>query len=131
MAKIKPKRTLTPAQSFFIILIFVLGGFTTIMLNILLAESSSEDIDLNNSNLSDVEDIAKDVVLSSNLFNEFGSGLLVHEGVRVGECGNCFIFSFKFDVRADVDLPLNVKGFRYDVTMMGDSLKLVEVFELF
>jgi hypothetical protein len=122
------KKKLSPEQSFFLILLFVIGGFTIIMLNFFLSIQEQE-VNSNN-NLSDLEDFANDIVLNSNLYNDFGRGLLIHEGVVEGNCSNCFIFSYKFDAKSSDDLPSSVSGFRYKISMQDDNIKLIEVFEL-
>ena len=83
MSKQNTKTKLTPEQSFFLILLFVIGGFTIIMLNILSSDILSSDnmAQVNsNNNVSDFEDVVKDFALSNNLPNDFGLELFLYDG---------------------------------------------------
>lgn len=122
----------TDAQSFFLILLFAIAGFTVVMISILSGASS-----LNNyesgvvpSNESHFELVAKEVVLQSSIFQDFSDGLLIHESKKNLGCLDCLEFSFKFSVVESDELPSNINGFRFIIKIIDGEIKSTEVFEL-
>ena len=61
-AKNKQQEKLTPTQSFFLILLFVIGGFSIIMISIITTNTAQEDTALNVENITTLENSEKNLL---------------------------------------------------------------------
>ncbi len=120
-----------PAQSFFLILIFAIGGFVVIMMGTMHLQNAEVATNENyNPTELELETLAKNIVLNSSTFKEYGDGLLIHENKQKLGCDTCFEFTFKFNVQENTNAPQNIESFKYKIVIMRGDVKLIEVDEI-
>lgn len=117
-------------KSFFLILLFAIGGFTIIMLGTLNKQNNQENITDETTIEIELETIAKNIVLNSTIFKEYSDGVLIHENKQKLGCAECFEFTFKFKTNEKTNISENIEGFEYKLIMMQGQIKFTEVTEI-
>ena len=123
----KFKSKISKETSFFLIMLFAIGGFITIMLPIIL--NNEKVLESNELSVFELEKMSKDIVLKNSLFKEYSDGSL-YQVSRNYLSDDSWEFVFKFDIKNHSDIPENVTGFMFKIRNFNGDVKLTEVFEL-
>ena len=128
----KSKEKVSKESAFFMIMLFVVGGFTIIMLSIIQGTESGDYVDEDSEHKlseADFEEKARNQVVISSLFKDHGADLVLTGKKRLG-CVDCWEFKYKFDAVNTEGILDSVTGFEFNIRIINGDVRLTEVFEV-